>query len=275
MTQILVNVRATFATWFRATRNHVLMTRRSRALPIWIAIAFVAFDFLFLGYWYRHSDQSSVGTYIISAASQFCMRFVLIIATLAVACRCFGVSREAIGIRTSNLVSDLRWSITWCFVGMFIIGIAAAMAMAGAVILGVHLPAPPAWIAQFLGGKWDLRYLILLATLGTAGNLLVAATEELIYRTLFLPPLTSRLGLFPAIALTSIVFGFAHVIPFGIIAVPVPQIVGGILMATGFAIRWSVAPAIVIHAMGNGFAGLIALVYVRMFQAHPSWFFSK
>jgi membrane protease YdiL (CAAX protease family) len=273
--QRLGNVRKTFATWFRATRNHVLMTGRSRALPIWIAVAFVAFDFFFLGYWYRHSDQSSVGNYISSALFQFCLRFALIIVTLVVACRCFGVSREAIGIRTSNLVSDLRWSITWCLVGIFIVGIATAIAMAGAVLLGVRLPAPPTWIAQFLAGKWDLRYIILLATLGTAGNLLVAVTEELVYRALFLPSLTSRLGLFPAIALTSIVFGFAHVIPFGIIAIPVPQIVGGILMATGFVIRWSVVPAIVIHAMGNGFAGLMALVYVRMFQTHPSWFFSQ
>jgi membrane protease YdiL (CAAX protease family) len=274
MTHRLVRVRATFATWFRATRNHMLMTRRSRAIPIWIAVAFVAFDFLFLGYWYRHSDQSSVGSYIISAAWQFSIRFALIIVTLAVACRCFGISREAIGIRTSNVIPDLRWSITWCFVGMFIVGIAATLALAGAVYLGVRLPAPPAWIGQFLGGKWDLRYFIVLGTLGTAGNLLVAVTEELIYRALFLPPLTSRLGLFPAIALTSIVFGFAHVIPFGIFAIPMPQIVGGMLMAIGFAIRWSVVPAIVIHAMGNGFAGLMALVYVRMFQAHPSWFLS-
>jgi membrane protease YdiL (CAAX protease family) len=275
MTQGTVNVRATFATWFRATRNHVLITRRSRAIPVWIAVAFGAFDYLFLGYWYRHSDQSSVGTYIISATSQFCTRFVLIIVTLAVACRCFGVSREAIGIRPSNVVSDLRWSIRWCLLGIFIVGIVATLAAVGAVCLGVRLPAPPAWIGQFLVGKWDLRYFILLATLGVAGNLLVAVTEELIYRALFLPPLTSRLGLFPAIALTSIVFGFAHVIPFGIIAIPVPQMVGGILMAAGFAIRWSVVPAIVIHAMGNGFAGLMALVYVRMFQAHPSWFFSQ
>src|SRR5262249_40564333 len=152
------------------------------------------------------------------AVSQFCIRLALIIVTLLVACRCFGVSREAIGIRTSNVIPDLRWSITWCLMGIFIIGIVATIAVAGAVLTGVRLPAPPAWIGQFLGGKWALKYFILLGTLGTAGNLLVAVTEELIYRALFLPPLTSRLGLFPAIALTSIVFGFAHVIPFGIIA---------------------------------------------------------
>jgi membrane protease YdiL (CAAX protease family) len=273
--QRLVNVRAIFATCFRATQNHVLMTRGSRAIPIWIAVAFVALDYLFLGYWYRHSDQWSVGSYIISALLQFCIRFVLILVTLVVVCWCFGVSREAIGVRTSNLVSDLRWSITLCLIGIFIVGIVATIAVAGAVFLGVRLPAPPAWIGQFLEGKWDLRYFLLLGTLGTAGNLLVAVTEELIYRSLFLPPLTSRLGLFPAIALTSIVFGLAHVIPFGIIAVPVPQIIGGILMASGFAIRWSVVPAIVIHAMGNGFAGLMAIVYVRMFQTHPSWFFTQ
>src|SRR5215510_12263683 len=122
MTQCLINVRATFATWFRTTRNHVLMTRRSRAIPIWVAVAFVAFDFLFLGYWYRHSDQSSVGNYIISALSQFCIRFALIIVTLWVACRCFDVSREAIGIRPSNVGSDLRWSVRLCLMGIFIIG---------------------------------------------------------------------------------------------------------------------------------------------------------
>jgi membrane protease YdiL (CAAX protease family) len=248
------------------------MTRRSRALPIWIAVAFVAFDFLFLGYWYRHSNQSSVGSYIMSAMSQFCIRFALIIVTLVVACRCFGVSREAIGIRTSNIVPDLRWSIRLCLIGVFIIGIATTLAFAGAVYLGVRLPAPPAWIGQFLGRKCDPQYLILLGTLATAGNLLVAVTEELIYRALFLPPLTSRLGLFPAIALTSIVFGFAHVIPFGLIDFPLPQIVGGILIATAFAIRWSVVSAIIIHAMGNACAGLMAFVYVRIFQEHPSWF---
>src|SRR5215467_10282519 len=129
---------ARFSTWFRATRNHVLMTRRSRAIPIWVAIAFVAFDFLFLGYWYRHSDQSSVGSYIISVASQFCLRFALIIFTLVVACRCFGVSREAIGIRTSNLVSDLRWSLRLCLTGLFMVGIASIAAFAAAVCLGIR-----------------------------------------------------------------------------------------------------------------------------------------
>jgi membrane protease YdiL (CAAX protease family) len=275
MLQRVAKLRATFGTWLRAAQNHVLMTRRSRAIPIWVPVAFVTFDFLFLGYWYRHSNQSSVGRYVISAVSQFCIRFALIIITLIVACRCFSVSQEAIGIRTSNVVSDLKWSFRLCLIGLFMIGIAIIVAFAAAVCLGVRFPAPPGWVGQFLAGKCDLQYLVVLATLGTAGNLLVAVTEELIYRALFLPPLTSRLGLFPAIALTSIVFGFAHVIPFGIIAIPIPQIFGGILMATGFAIRWSVVPAIVIHATGNAFAGLMAFVYIRMFQAHPSWFFTQ
>jgi membrane protease YdiL (CAAX protease family) len=251
------------------------MTRRSRAIPIWVGVAFVAFDYLFLGYWYRHSNQSSAGRWIISNVFQFCIRLALVSVTLAVSCRFFNVSREAIGIRTSNIISDLEWSIRWCLIGVFITGIAAIIAVAGAVCVGVRLPVPPGLYLQFLEAKCDLQYLIVLGALGTTGNLLVAVTEELIYRALFLPPLTSRLGLFPAIALTSIVFGFAHVIPFGMIDIPLFQIFGGILMATGFAIRWSVIPAIVIHAMGNFFTGLLAFVYVRMFQAHPSWFLSQ
>jgi membrane protease YdiL (CAAX protease family) len=137
----------------------------------------------------------------------------------------------------------------------------------------VRLPAPPGTVLEFLGGKLNLQYVVLLGTLGTAANLLVVLTEELIYRALFLSSLTSRLGLFPAVALTSIVFGFAHSIPFGLIGVPLPQIIGGILMATAFAIRWSVVPAIVVHAMGNMFAGLLAFAYVHVFERHPTWFF--
>jgi uncharacterized membrane protein YphA (DoxX/SURF4 family) len=62
------------------------------------------------------------------------------------------------------------------------------------------------------------------------------------------------------------------VVPFGQIRIPLPEIVGGLLMAIGFAIRWSVVPAIVIHALGNLVAGTLALIYVRLFIAYPTLF---
>jgi hypothetical protein len=45
-----------------------------------------------------------------------------------------------------------------------------------------------------------------------------------------------------------------------------------LLMATGFAIRWSVVPAIVIHGLGNAVAGALTLIYVRLFIAYPTLF---
>ena len=114
-----------------------------------------------------------------------------------------------------------------------------------------------------------------MVVLGVTGNMLVALTEELIYRSLFLPPLTSRFGLYPAVALTAIVFGLAHVIPLGRMGVPVLEIIGGMLMACGFSIRWSVIPAMVIHATGNGFAGLLVFVYVQLFRVWPTLFLGQ
>jgi membrane protease YdiL (CAAX protease family) len=88
-----------------------------------------------------------------------------------------------------------------------------------------------------------------MAGLGVTGNMLVVVTEELIYRSLFLPPLTSWLGLYPAVAVTATVFGLAHVIPFGRLGIPVPEIIGGLLMAAAVAFSASsVAP------FANGFS---------------------
>src|SRR5262249_33522267 len=105
-----------------------------------------------------------------------------------------------------------------------------------------------------------------------AGNLLVAVTEELIYRSLFLPALTRRIGLLPAVAVTSIVFGYAHVIPFGQFDIPALQIIGGFVMATAFAIRWSVVPSMVTHMLGNLSIGLLAFAYIRFHEHCPGWF---
>jgi membrane protease YdiL (CAAX protease family) len=124
-----------------------------------------------------------------------------------------------------------------------------------------------------LGGDWsDLQFLAIAGLGGAIATILAPVTEELIYRSLFLPPLAYRVGLYPAIVMTSLVFGLAHVVPFGPIRIPLPEIVGGVLMAVGFSIRWSIVPAIVIHALGNLVAGTLALIYVRLFMAHPALF---
>lgn len=241
-------------------------------LPAWLPVIFVAVDFGILAVWDRYVDPSSQVQWLVSESVKFCLRLTLVIGTLVLACRYYRVSGQALGICPSNIGSDLRWSLGLCCLGEAVVGLAVVAAFIAAVRLGIHLPAPSEFMTQFLGGQRSFQYFIVLGVCAVAGNLLVAVTEELLYRSLFLPALTSWLGLFPAVAVTSVVFGLAHVIPFGLVAIPLPQIMGGFLFAAGFSIRWSVVPAIVIHATGNVFACAMLFAYVRLFETHPVWF---
>lgn len=258
--------------WRRAALNHAEAIKHLRGLPAWLAVIYVAFDFGLLAFWYRYANPPGAVQWVISGLILFCLRLALVIGTLLLACRHYRVSGRVLGIRPSNINSDLRWSLGLCALGVVVVGIAIVAAFIAAVRLGIHLPAPPEFVAEFLGGNRSVGYLLLIGVCGAMGILLVAVTEELIYRALFLPALTSPLGLFPAVVVTSIVFGLLHVIPFGIAAIPAPQIIGGVLFAAGFAIRWSVVPAIVIHTTCDLFLFAILFGYVRLFETHPGWF---
>src|SRR5262249_4981145 len=116
-------MRRALSSWYQAARNHEEMARRSRMLPVWPAIAFVVFDFLLLGFWYRHSHESSLARWIVGGVEQFCIRLALVIITLVLACKHYRVSREAIGIRPSEMLADLRWSVRLCLLGLSVIAV--------------------------------------------------------------------------------------------------------------------------------------------------------
>lgn len=258
--------------WRCSALAHAQAIRQSRMLPAWFALLFVASDYGVLAFWYRYANPSSEAQFVSSELLKFILRLALVTGTLWLACKYYRISVQALGIRPSDMMSDLRWSLRVCGIGAAIVGVALVAAFSAAVRLGIDLPAPQEFATQLLDGNRSLQYFLLLGVCAVAGNLIVAVTEELIYRSLFLPALTSRLGLLPAAAVTSIVFGLAHVIPFGFLAIPLPQIIGGVLFAAGFSIRWSVVPAIVIHATGNVFLGAVLFAYVRLFETHPVWF---
>jgi membrane protease YdiL (CAAX protease family) len=71
------------------------------------------------------------------------------------------------------------------------------------------------------------------------------------------------------------VFGLLHVVPFGEVGIAVPQVIGGVVMAAAFAIRWSVISAMVVHAMGNLFVGNLLFIYVRLFETCPTLYLSQ
>jgi membrane protease YdiL (CAAX protease family) len=77
------------------------------------------------------------------------------------------------------------------------------------------------------------------------------------------------------VAVSSVVFGLLHVVPFGEVGIAVPQVIGGVVMAAAFAIRWSVISAMVVDAMGNLFVGTLLFIYVRLFETCPTLYLSQ
>jgi len=47
------------------------------------------------------------------------------------------------------------------------------------------------------------------------------------------------------------------------------------MMAAAFSIRWSIIPAMVLHGMGNFSVGILCFVYVRLYEAHPTFFLPR
>jgi hypothetical protein len=203
-------------------------------------------------------------------------RLAAAVSILVLAVRHFLVPKAALGIRLSSLVSDLRWSIECCLLGALVIAAMMVVGLAVARLLQMRLPAPPELILNLLQpDNWSMRHFITLMGVGANAVLLAPLTEELIYRSVLLPTWTARFGLYPAAVVTSVVFGLVHVVPLGVVGVPAPQMLGGLMMAAAFSIRWSVVPAIVLHGLGNLFVGILLVVYVRLFEACPTWFLSR
>ena len=273
MSRWLTDFWHSFRGWHQSALNHAAIIRRSRTLPVWLALIGVSLDFVLVGAWFRCTRELSVEAWAVSDAILYLARLAVVTGILLWACRHYQVAGEALGIRPVNLRSDLRWSIKCCLLGASIVGATLATGFAAACWLGVRPPAPPAFVVDLLSNShWNARHVFTLSGLGATGVLLAPFTEELIYRSLLLPTLTSRLGLYPATAMTAIVFGLVHVIPFGVVGIPAPQILGGLMMAAAFSIRWSVIPAMVLHALGNLFVGILCFVYVRLYEAFPTLF---
>jgi membrane protease YdiL (CAAX protease family) len=258
--------------WVQAALQHAAAMERVRVLPVWLALTFVALDFLFLGLWFRWIGTAWSARWAVLCTTMFGVRLGLGSVGLWCTCRYYRCSAAALGCRPLHIFSDVRWALRMSVTGACVVGMVLVTALTLSVSLGGDLPAPSKMLVQILGGSWTARQLMVILMLGAAATLIAPLGEELIYRSLLVPALSRRLGLFLAIGVSSLLFGLAHVAPFGELWIPLPQIIGGVVMAAAFSIRWSVVPALTIHATGNFFVGIGCLAYVRLYEACPAWF---
>lgn len=273
MRQWLSNLWQILSLWHRLALSHAVALKQSRTLPVWFALMVLLTDFVLVGIWVRCTGNLPIGDWAVWEVVLYLARLATVTVAIILGYKHYRVSGQSLGIFPPNAVSDLRWSIKCCLIGASVIGAVIAGCLLAAHRVGIRLPAPPQLFVEILGpGHWSTSHLILLGGLAFTGVLLAPFTEELIYRSLFLPPLTSKLGLHPAVAVTAVTFGLVHVIPFGQDGIPAPQILGGLMMAAAFSIRWSVIPAMVLHGAGNLFVGILCLIYVRLYAAHPTLF---
>lgn len=272
----LINGWHTGTGWHRAALAHAATARLARSLPLWLVFAALFSDFILVAVWFRCTRDFSIGAWAIWDVVLYLARLAVVALFLMAAGRHFLVPKESLGLLPSSLVSDLKWSAKCCFFGALTIAVAMGIGLMVARFSHLRLPPPPDLFVDLLGPRnWNTRRFITLAILAANTVLLAPITEELIYRSLSLPAMNARIGFYPAVVVTSIVFGMVHVIPLGIIGIPAPQIIGGLMMAVAFSIRWSIVPSIVLHGLGNLFVGVLCLLYVRLFEVCPAWFLSR
>src|SRR5215510_11677026 len=194
--------------WLKAARSNAEGAKRAPTLPAWLALGILLFDFALIGFGFRYTGGMSVLGGAFSALILYLVRLCVVTATLVLACRHNSVSGEALGIRPSSLLSDFRWASRICLLSALIIVAVLFLGFLTARGLGIHLPAPPQLIVQVLGGDYPIVQFVGIAGLaGVVLILLAPLTEELVYRSVFLPVLACRIGLFPAVAVTAVVFG--------------------------------------------------------------------
>lgn len=118
----------------------------------------------------------------------------------------------------------------------------------------IHAPDPSNPAIPLLAGAssvWVQVMLIVLATIAAP------LTEELLFRGVFYNAAKMRVGVWPAIALTGLVFGFAH--PVGIAEMLPLAVLGGVF-AWLAETRQSLVPSMVAHFLQNSLATAMLLL---------------
>ena len=159
---------------------------------------------------------------------------------------------EELGWNTHRLGKNLLYGVGGYAVALPLMILAQSVGgFAGARL---HLPAPSNPALPLLAGATSLWVQAMLVGLATVAAPL---TEEFLFRGVFYNAAKLRVGVWPAIILTGLIFGFVH--PVGIAAMLPLATLGGVF-AWMAETRKSLAPSILAHCFQNTFATLMLLL---------------
>ena len=161
-----------------------------------------------------------------------------------------GVTREDIGLRSRDILGDIVWGIGgW----MTALPIALIVTLAAtAIFKGLDSPAHPS-VLELAASRDVLAILLMFAQ----ASIIAPLSEELMFRGVFFRSLTPRMRWIPAVVVTSTVFAILHPqLPLGFFALFTLGATFNVL----YALRGSLLPAIVAHALNNTVILIIVLL---------------
>lgn len=164
--------------------------------------------------------------------------------------------RASIGEELGWNTHRLGWNLLYGVGGYAIALPLLLLAQGVGGFAGTHLHAPtpsnPAMpMLASAASPWVQVMLVALATVAAP------LTEEFLFRGVFYNAAKLRVGVWPAIVLTGLIFGFVH--PVGIAAMLPLAALGGVF-AWMAETRKSLAPSILAHCIQNSFATLMLLL---------------
>ncbi len=161
-----------------------------------------------------------------------------------------GLTREDIGLRSRDVLGDIMWGVGGWMTALplaLIVSVAATY-----VFQGIESPAHPS-VLELAASRDVLAILLMFAQ----AAIIAPLSEELMFRGVFFRSLTQRMRWIPALVVASTVFAILHPqLPLGFFALFILGATFNVL----YALRGSLLPAVVAHALNNTAVLIIVLL---------------
>jgi len=168
--------------------------------------------------------------------------------------------------------ADLKWGVGAVVIGGTVVTLLIAVGICILLLTGARLPGPTPADQALLSRQGLLANGHLLAGITLVALVGAPIVEEVIYRGVLIPPMLERVTPGVAAALNGALFGFLHVVPYGHGGLGELEVLGGVFMALAFWLRRSLLVAMILHAAGNAYLALVAVLVVLASEQRPSLF---